>query len=103
MPFFVTGFVGDETDGNVLHFASVRLRVVGSGNLDMQLIGLDNTYTQDIAPLAIVDPNIKEPTRIANFLSQRARLKVQTDEINEWFKINTLIFFVKPIYKTIPE
>lgn len=86
----------------IIHFAGVRMRVTGSGNLDLQFLSLDNVDTQTLAPIVMATTNAREPTRLANFISQRGMLKISTNAINESFKINRILLFVKPIWSSFP-
>lgn len=87
---------------NILHFGAVRLRLNGTGNLDMQWIGLDDTKTSDLLALTMSESPGYEPTRLCNFLAQRARLKISTNKINEHFKINRIVVFIKPKATSLP-
>ena len=87
---------------DLLHFGSVKLRITGSANLDMQLIGLDDTITQDLFPLPITTTSGREPVRLSNMIGQRARLKLSTDAIDEWINVNRIIIYVKPTYTSYP-
>lgn len=87
---------------DILHFGAVRLRVVGSGNLRMTFIGLDDKVTQVLKPLVMSATPGVEPTRLSNFKGQRARLKLYTSAINEYMIINRIIVFVRPIATGYP-
>ncbi len=97
MPFAITAPFNDK-DEPILHFGAVRLRITGAGNLDMQFQSLDTVKTQTLAPLPMSSVTDREPVKLANFKSQRAMLKISTDEINEIFRINRIILFVKPLW-----
>ena len=86
----------------IVHYGGVRLRVTGSGNLDMQFLSLDDVDTQSLVPLAMSTTNAREPTRLANFISQRAMLKISSDVINEHFRISRIIIFAKPLWANFP-
>ena len=86
----------------IVHFGAVRLRVTGSGNLDLQFRSLDDIDTQTLAPIVMSATTAREPVRLANFISQRGMLKISTDVINETFRINRIILFVKPIWSEYP-
>lgn len=78
------------------------MRVVGSGNLLLSLQDYDNVQTQDLVPLPLVATTRIEPTRLANFQSQRTRLVGKTTEIDEWFEIGRVIIFVKAVATEYP-
>ena len=87
---------------NILHFGAVRLRVNGSASLDMELSSIDSTYTSTLLPLTIIEAPGREPARLCNFLSQRAKLRLSTDEIDEFINVNRIVIFVKPTYTSYP-
>ena len=87
------------------HIVAVRFRVVGSGNLDLALtdlgkvVGLDvvPTQTQNLVPITMVNSTRIEPTRLANFQSQRTRLEGSVDALDETFTISRIIIFAKAV------
>jgi hypothetical protein len=85
---------GDESEH---HVVSVRLRVNGSGNLKLALTDLNQIQTQNLVPLPMQTLTRIEPTRLANFQSQRVRLELVTTEKDEIFRINRIIIFAKPV------
>jgi hypothetical protein len=84
------------------HVVAVRLRVVGAGNLLLSLTDYDDVQTQNLATVAMVASTRIEPTRLANFQSQRIRLIGQTTEIDERFDIHRILIFAKPIAVEYP-
>lgn len=97
----VNAGIGSHAE-EILHFAGVRIRVTGSGNLDMQFLSLDDVDSQVLTPLVMSNITAREPTRLSNFISQRGALKISTNVINETFKINRIIVFVKPLWSQFP-
>jgi len=90
--------------GSVInHFGSVTLRVNGTGSLRMSLIGLDDVRTKTINPLTMSLTPGKEPTKLTNFKSQRARLRFETTAIDEYLKINKIILWIKPVASSFPQ
>ena len=88
---------------DILHYGGVKFRLRGSGNLKMVMYGLDDPLAAfNLIDLPITEAPNREPTRLCNVVSQRARLKAWTAEINETFKINRIIFYVKPIWTEYP-
>jgi hypothetical protein len=87
---------------NILHWGGVRIRVNGSGSLNLRFIGLDNTYENVMTPLTMAASPGRQMDRLGNFVAQRARLEVKTTAINETFKINRIILFVKQMYTQYP-
>lgn len=88
---------------NINHFAGIRLRVIGNGNLTPEFRTLGNVITKTLVDIPMTNPARIEPYRIANFISQRATLKLGTTQLDEWFEINTLVIFLKPIFAQYPQ
>lgn len=89
--------------GAILHIAGVRPRVVGDGNLDMQFIGLDPADVHNLVAIEMTDPAGREPLRLCNAQGQRLRLKVGVNEIDEYFRINSISIFVKELWQDYPS
>lgn len=85
------------------HIVAIRLRVTGAGNLDLSLTDLNNIQTLNLVPLPLQAATRYEPTRLANFQSQRTRLVGTTTEINEVFLISRIIIFAKPVAIEYPS
>jgi hypothetical protein len=79
------------------HVVGLKMRVTGSGNLDMSLSDLDDVQTQTLVPFAMSTTTRFEPVRLANFQSQRVRLTIRTDTINEVFLIKRILIYAKPV------
>lgn len=84
------------------HIVAVRLRVTGAGNLKLSLSSLNDVQTQNLIDMPMSAVNRIEPTRLANFQSQRTRLTFKTTEINETFKINRILIFAKAVSVEYP-
>jgi hypothetical protein len=81
--------------GEILHTVAVRLRVTGSGNLQLFLRSMDDIRnTQLVSQVMTATTNI-EPTILANFEDQRTQLELKTTEINEVFIVSRIVVFVK--------
>jgi len=87
---------------SILHFGAIRVRVVGDGNLKAKLSSLDDVFSQDLVPITMESASGIQPTRLANFNSQRALLEIKTTEFDEYFRINRIILFVKELYTSYP-
>jgi len=70
--------------------------------MDLYLTDLDDTRTYNMVPLVMQATTRIEPTRLANFQSQRIRLVGSTNEINEVFTISRIIIFAKPVAMEYP-
>lgn len=87
----------------IQHYGAVRVRVKGSGNLDLTLLSLDDVYTQDLAPVVMTPTTNIAPLKLSNFNQQRARLEISVGAIDEYFDINQVTIFVRPIYTSHPQ
>lgn len=84
------------------HVVSVKLRVIGVGDMDLALADLDDIQVQTLVPITMAVTTRFEPLRLANFQSQRIRLVGQVTEINEYFKIQRILMFAKPVAQEYP-
>jgi hypothetical protein len=82
--------------GEILHVNAVRMRVTGSGNLDLVLHSLDNINTQSLTAIVMAATTNIEPTILANFKEQRVQLRFSVDAINEYFVISRIVLFIRP-------
>lgn len=89
--------------GEILHFNAVRLRVTGSGNLELSLQSLDDVKNTQLADVAMSSTTNKEPTMLANFTDQRAQLVGQTVEYGDNFMISKIILYIKPVATSYPQ
>lgn len=105
MPFIKTALFpgGSESLGeNITHFTAVRMNILGGGNFDMILCSSQDIETETLVPFAMANSTHIQPTRLANFNQQRASLYCSTDQINEWFRIQRIIFFTKEVATSYP-
>ena len=84
------------------HIVGVRMRVNGSGNLQMSLNSYQDVLVQNLVPFPMQVVTRIEPTRLSNFQSQRTRLVGEVRVIDEWFVINRIIIFGKPVAVEYP-
>lgn len=87
----------------IFHFGAIRLRVVGNGNLRLTWYSLDKIKSEVLNPLSITATNATEPTKLSNFNQQRAKLRIETTAINEWFQIHKIVIFAKPVASSYPN
>lgn len=86
----------------IYHYAGVRLRVEGAGNLNLKLIGPSEVKTAILVPLVMMSPTDESKTKLVNFKSERAQLEFRTTEIDEIFEISRIIIFTKAISMNYP-
>lgn len=87
----------------IQHYGGIRIRVKGSGNLDLILYSLDDTYSEELNSVVMATTSERFVTKLANFNQPRARLKIRVDAINEYFEINQVTVYVKPIHVSYPQ
>lgn len=87
---------------NIQHFSATRIRVVGSGNLRLAVYSLDDVRSKTLVPLPITPTARIIPTRLVNFVEQRASFELKTTEINEFMKVNRIVIFIKEIFTSYP-
>ena len=88
---------------SILHAVGVKVRVVGTGNLIPTWFGFNNIRTKELVPIAMNATDAKVRARLGSFNSQGIKIKFETRVINEVFKINDIIPFVKPIATEYPN
>lgn len=95
--------LSEESSGeNISHFSAIRLRIVGVGALRMTVYSLDDVRSKTLSPLTMAISNRIIPTRLVNFMEQRAAFEMKTTEIDERFRINRIVVFMKEVFKSYP-
>jgi hypothetical protein len=92
------GSVGE----GISHFAAIRIRLNGTGNLKMSVHSLDNVRSKTLVPFAMQTSTRIIPTRLVNFMEQRASFTLKTTEIDEKFRINRIVIFTKTVFTSYP-
>lgn len=92
---------GSSGEG-IVHFAAIRIRVNGVGNLKMAAFSLDDVKSKTLVPFVMQPANRIIPTRIVNFMEQRASFELKTTDINEKFRINRIVVFAKTVFTSYP-
>jgi len=87
---------------NISHFAAIRIRITGVGSLKMKVLSLDDVKAKTLVPLVMSRDNRIIPTRLVNFVEQRASFELKTSDIGERFRINRVVIFMKEIYTSYP-
>jgi len=95
--------IGEGSSGeNISHFAAIRIRVNGVGNLRMSVYSLDDIRSKTLVPL-VMQPSARIiPTRLVNFMEQRASFELKTTAIDEEFRINRIVVFMKEVFTSYP-
>jgi|SRR5215471_19071937 len=85
------------------HWTGVRLRMVGDGELKMQMQGLDTADYSDLLPLNLSSTPGVEPFRGSNFVNQRMMFKGYTTDKDEVFEINRIVLFGANLWSEYPQ
>ena len=87
---------------NISHFAAIRIRLNGTGNLLMSVYSLDDVRSKTLVPFTMATTTRIIPTRLVNFMEQRASFELKTTEIDERFRINRIVIFTKEVFTSYP-
>lgn len=90
-------------NGELIHFGSIRERVTGSGVLRQTLYSLDDVRSFTVPNLTMAAATDREPVMLTNFIQQRAALEFKTTGINETFKIDKIVLYVKIVATGYPQ
>jgi len=89
-------------DESIIHFGGIRLRINGIGNLRATFYSLDRIRNHVLVPIPMEIITDREPTRLANFTTQRAVLRLETNAISEYMNVNRVIVYTKLMYTQFP-
>ena len=84
------------------HFASIRIRVDGTGKLKLAVFSLNDMRSKAMVPLTMALQSRYSPTRLVNFVEQRAAFELKTIRMDEKFRINRIVIFTKELYRSYP-
>lgn len=93
---------GNQSEGLINHFNSARLKCHGSCALQMRLISLDDVRESILIPLVLTPLMNRHSHRLANFSEQQARFEGKVTEIDEWFRISTIVIYYRPSMTQYP-
>jgi hypothetical protein len=85
------------------HFNGVRIRVLGTGLLRLQLKSLSATKTTTMVPITMTTGTNIQPRKLANFMQQRALLRGYTTDFGDNFVVTRIVIFVKPVFGEFPQ
>lgn len=89
--------------GELLHFAAVRMRIVGQGNLQQFLRSLDNINYDVMVDLPLQIKTNREPTTLANYIDQRGQFEFRTVEIDEVINLSSIQIYIRPVATGYPD
>lgn len=87
---------------NISHFAAMRVRANGTGNLRLKVYSLDNVRSKVLVPLVMNQSTRIIPTRLVNFTEQRASFELKTVEMDEFMRVNRIVIFMKEVFTSYP-
>lgn len=79
------------------------MRVQGNGNLKLSMHAQDDEFSEDLFPITMSPNTSIEPTALADMVNQRAYLRFEVTDIDEYFIINRIVVFSQTIFDTVPE
>lgn len=89
--------------GELLHFHVVRMRAIGTGNLQLHLHSLDDIHNARLTDIAMIPATNREPTILANFTDQAGQLELKTVEMGEVFTVSRIMIYIKPVASGYPQ
>lgn len=87
---------------HISHFAAIKIRAYGAGQLKMAVYSLDDIIRKVLIPFPLFKAARIIPTRLVNFREQRASFELKTTLINETFRIHRIVIFSKPTDSSYP-
>lgn len=95
--------LSEQSSGEgVSHFGSIRIRVNGIGQLRLAVFSLGELRSKLLTPIPMALKSRFSPTRLVNFVEQRATFEIKVITMGEKFRINRIVIFTKEIYKSYP-
>ena len=91
-----------QFSGGVNHCCAVRYGVKGLGDLATTLYSLQDVYSENLTDLVMDETPGEVPTRLANFKQQRIALEFSINDINDYFIIDQIVLFLKPVATGYP-
>src|SRR5215471_16657470 len=83
---------------NISHFAAIRVRSSGRGNLQIKISSLDMIKEKTLVPFAMQALGRTIPTRLVNFTEQRAAFTIQTTGSDEYMRVDRITVFIKEVF-----
>lgn len=84
------------------HFTAIRMRIKGSGNIKGTLYSYDEVRSDVLNPTAMAVTADDPLTILADFTSFAAKLRLEITEIDEYFNINNITIYSKPVANSFP-
>jgi hypothetical protein len=87
----------------VSHFAGIKLRVIGYGNLQISLSGEDSSGAVSVPSIALSSSPGSEPDRIFNFKNEKCSVKLRVSFPDEKFNLSKVTLYAKPLWLRRPS
>jgi hypothetical protein len=87
---------------NITHFAGIRLRITGEGDLQARFIGLDEVETHNLVEIPLSLTSRTSLLRLGNFVNQQAQLELSMSELDDNFRCNRIIIYARTLWMEVP-
>jgi len=88
--------------GMVNHYSMIHLRLLGNGALKITLFSEDQSATANPPSITMAQTPGREYDRLINFVNEKMSAKFRVSSFGEWFMIDELIIFAKPLWLRRP-
>ena len=97
------GHFPQDDEGRIWHHTGIRLRIKGSGALDIAVGGEDFVQTAFASSLLLSPTPGRELFRGFNFVNEKCAVKLTMDGINEYFRMTKFVLYSSIEWETRPE
>jgi len=85
------------------HLGLVRGMFSGEGNLLVTAFSFNQKEFKISAPIILEEAPDKLAETLSNFKKQLIQVEFAVDEIDEWFRVSSVIVFIKPVETSYPR
>lgn len=90
-------------ENSLLHLGLFKMRVTGSGGMNLQLRTFDQLNQVDLPPFTLTTTAQYLQQRLTNYIGQGIILKGSAQALNSTCRVQDITLFLKPIYNEIPQ
>lgn len=101
--YIKTSGITFRDDEGLNTFTGLRLRISGSGSLQISVMGEDDSNIKTQKPYTLATSVGKPILRPLNYVSERCFIKLRVSNSNEWFRITSMRVFGLPIWYERPQ
>lgn len=94
---------GSTFTGELIHFAAIRMRIIGEGNVQQFIRSLDDVNIYQMVDLSLAFKSNIEPTTLSNYIDQRGQFEFRTVEIDEIINLSSIRIYIRPIATGYPN